>query len=118
MPLSDGNDFASLRSGQIPFIIFFSSQRNGRLWCPDCVAVEELVTKTFSSKKSRHAALVYVGQKEEWKAKDNAFRREPWNIMAIPTIIKLGSNGEEIGRLVEGDLTDQTKFALFLDTAS
>ncbi|KAI6047870.1 hypothetical protein EDC04DRAFT_2556120 [Pisolithus marmoratus] len=91
MPLQEVEpaDFASLVTGQNRFLIFFSSRVDGRMWCPDCVAVERLVNETFAPASSPSAVLVYVGKKAEWKSQDNAFRKDPWYLTAIPTIVKL-----------------------------
>ncbi|KAG6332070.1 hypothetical protein ID866_7024, partial [Astraeus odoratus] len=96
------------------FLVFFSSRLDGKLWCPDCVAVERLINQTFTAKESPPALLVYVGQRDEWRSKDNIFRGAPWHLTAIPTIIKLNEAGDEIDRLVENDVQDPGKFALFV----
>lgn len=123
MPLQEAEppaDFTSLKTGQNHFLIFFSSRVDGKMWCPDCVAVEQLVNETFAAESSPPAAIVYVGQKAEWKSQDNAFRKDPWHLTAIPTIVRLNDAGEEISRLVEDDFLDPTKFSSFVqprDTA-
>jgi len=106
MPLREAQpyDAASLRSEGGRFLIFFSSRlpESNLLWCPDCLAVEDLIRNTFSCERGPSAVLVYVGQKSEWKTPDNIFRKEPWKVEVIPTIIKLDKAGKEIGRLVDG----------------
>ncbi|KAF8846117.1 hypothetical protein BDN67DRAFT_880641, partial [Paxillus ammoniavirescens] len=84
-------DAESLKSGKEKILIFFSSRmaETNLLWCPDCVAVEKLIVDTFGSEHGPSAALVYVGQRSVWKSPDNIFRKEPWNVTSIPTIIKL-----------------------------
>ncbi|KAI6120674.1 hypothetical protein EDD16DRAFT_1574764 [Pisolithus croceorrhizus] len=92
MPLQEAElpaGFTSLRTGQYRYLIFFSSRVDGRMWCPDCVAVEKLVNETFVPESGPSAAVVYVGQKAEWKSQDNAFRKGPWHITSIPTIVRL-----------------------------
>ncbi|KIM70298.1 hypothetical protein SCLCIDRAFT_101513 [Scleroderma citrinum Foug A] len=93
MPLEEVElpfDTDSLKNGRNRFIVFFSSRVDGRLWCPDCVAVEGLVNNTFRPEHGQYyGVLVYVGQKAEWKSENCIFRREPWCITAIPTIMKL-----------------------------
>ncbi|KAL4069841.1 hypothetical protein V8B97DRAFT_642292 [Scleroderma yunnanense] len=92
MPLEEVElpfDTESLKNGSNQFIIFFSSRVDGTLWCGDCAAVEELVNETFRPEDGQQGILVYVGLKVEWKSADSIFRGEPWNLTAIPTIIKL-----------------------------
>jgi len=109
-------DAASLRSGEERFLIFFSSRlaESNLPWCPDCVAVEDLVRKTFGSERGPSAVLVYVGQISEWKTPDNIFRKEPWKVRAIPTIIKLDKAGEEIARLVDGQNSISEELSSFV----
>ncbi|KAF9225545.1 hypothetical protein BS17DRAFT_700604 [Gyrodon lividus] len=107
MPLREvqfPSDAKSFGSGKEKILVFFSSRvpETNLLWCPDCVAVEKLIIDTFDSDQGPSGVLVYVGQKSEWKTLDNIFRKEPWKVTAIPTIIKLNNAGEEIGRLVDG----------------
>ncbi|KAH7886040.1 hypothetical protein F5I97DRAFT_1810045 [Phlebopus sp. FC_14] len=98
------SEVESLRNGKEKYLVFFSSRVEGKLWCPDCVAVEELIYKTFGPEQGPSAAVVYVGQRSEWKSPDNIFRREPWpRLTAIPTIIRLS---DDI-RLVERDVTEK-----------
>ncbi|KIJ66206.1 hypothetical protein HYDPIDRAFT_109190 [Hydnomerulius pinastri MD-312] len=110
------SDTVSLKNGKERILIFFSSRipETGALWCPDCVAVENLINNTFGSEQSPSAVLVYVGQKPEWKTPDNVFRKEPWNLTAIPTIIRLDEAGEEIGRLVDGQNSISEEVSSFI----
>jgi len=116
MPLRDIYDAASLSNATERFLVFFSSRlpESDLLWCPDCVAVEHLIRNTFDSENGLSAALVYVGQKSEWKTHDNVFRNEPWKVTAIPTIIKLNEAGEEIGRLVDGQNSIPEELSSFI----
>ncbi|KAI6012403.1 hypothetical protein F5J12DRAFT_718288 [Pisolithus orientalis] len=88
MPLQEA-ELAALATGQNRFLVFFSSRVDGKLWCPDCAAVENLINETFAPESSPFAVLVYVGQKAEWKSQDNIFRKDPWCLTAIPTIVRL-----------------------------
>ncbi|KZV70961.1 hypothetical protein PENSPDRAFT_684972 [Peniophora sp. CONT] len=84
------------------FAIFYSSRDDqGRMWCPDCRDVEEQVQKTFEGANSPSASIIYVGQRAEWKAPaDNKFRKDPWKITGVPTILRL-KDGKEVGRIVD-----------------
>ncbi|KAH9995953.1 hypothetical protein BJV77DRAFT_185327 [Russula vinacea] len=98
------------------FVIFYASRdESGRMWCPDCRDVEDIIKRTFApadvSDDGPSGLIVYVGQKSEWKTKGNRFRLAPWRIESIPTIVKL-KDGVEVGRLVEGDITASKLAAL------
>jgi hypothetical protein len=95
------------------FVIFYASRdESGRMWCPDCRDVEDIIKRTFASADDGPSGLiVYVGQKSEWKTEGSKFRLEPWRIQSIPTIVKL-KDGVEVERLVEGDITASTLAAL------
>ncbi|KAF9245863.1 hypothetical protein BU15DRAFT_70924 [Melanogaster broomeanus] len=119
MPLREVHfppDAVESLSAKEEILIFFSSRapETNLLWCPDCVAVEKMIIDTFSSEKGPSAVLVYVGQKSEWKTLDNIFRKEPWKVTAIPTIIKLNSVREEIGRLVDGQNVISEELSSFI----
>ncbi|KAG9314130.1 hypothetical protein JVU11DRAFT_4915 [Chiua virens] len=57
---------------------------------------------------------VDLNDEDRWKTPDNIFRKAPWNITSIPTIIKLNEVGEEIGRLVDGRNSIPEELATFL----
>ncbi|KAI9570331.1 hypothetical protein HD554DRAFT_409028 [Boletus coccyginus] len=118
MPLREiqfPSDPASLPGGEERFLVFFSSRlpENNLPWCPDCLAVEDLIKSTFSE-RGPSAVLVYVGQRSEWKTPDNIFRKEPWKVRAIPTIVKLDEAGKEVGRLVDGQNLMSEELPLFV----
>jgi len=94
------------------FVIFYSSRdESGRMWCPDCRDVEDLVTRTFSQPDGPSGLIIYVGQRPEWKREANVFRSAPWRIQSIPTIVKL-KDAVESGRLVEDEIiNDLAAFA-------
>jgi len=115
MPLhiADGSiDLHSLKNVPEKFLIFYSSIVDGKLWCPDCVAVDNLVRETFSAADSPSALIVYVGDRAQWKSPSNAFRGDPWELTSIPTIVKLGDpKGED--RLVLDEITQRlTNFVM------
>lgn len=49
------------------------------------------------------AVIIYVGDRHEWKTSSNVYRKEPWKVSSIPTIIRL-RDGTEEGRLVDEDI--------------
>jgi len=85
------------------FLIFYSSRdEDGKLWCPDCVAVDGLVQEKFSPADGPSGLIVHVGQRDEWKTPSNTFRGEPWKIQYIPTIIRIRDGKDDV-RLVDSD---------------
>ncbi|EIW63986.1 uncharacterized protein TRAVEDRAFT_32840 [Trametes versicolor FP-101664 SS1] len=107
MPLQESTDPAApswAHTVTADFLIFYSSRDgNGRLWCPDCVSVENLVQNTFGPAEGPSGAIVYVGQRPDWKTPSNAFRAGPWNVSSIPTVIRTRDGA----RLVEGEITER-----------
>ncbi|KAF8167347.1 hypothetical protein B0H34DRAFT_792080 [Crassisporium funariophilum] len=103
MPLyeADGSiDPYTLKTVPEKFVIFYSSiEHDGKMWCPDCRAVEELVKDAFSD-SGPEALIVYVGNKAQWKCSTNAYRQKPWTLTSIPTIVRI-QDGQEIGRLTD-----------------
>lgn len=84
------------------FVIFYSSRdESGKMWCPDCRDVEDLIARKFAPADGPSGLIIYVGQRLEWKTEANKFRSAPWRIQSIPTIVRV-NEGVEVGRLVEG----------------
>jgi len=98
------------------FVIFYASKGdNGIMWCPDCLAVKEVVEETFDKEDAPSALVIYVGQKPEWKSPKNEWRHQPWDVQTIPTIVRLhdgkrlvdqGPIKENLKALVERDPKD------------
>ncbi|EMD32639.1 hypothetical protein CERSUDRAFT_99370 [Gelatoporia subvermispora B] len=69
MPLHETHDPAdsvSLKDAKESYLVFYSSRDDsGKLWCPDCVAVEKLVQDVFGPEDGPSGLIVYVGQKSE-----------------------------------------------------
>ncbi|KAJ4485750.1 hypothetical protein J3R30DRAFT_3441649 [Lentinula aciculospora] len=82
------------------YLIFYSSVVDGQMWCPDCLAVEELVKDIFSSADAPSALIVYTGDRPTWKSPSNIFRSGPFGVQCVPTIVKV-QNGKEVGRLID-----------------
>ncbi|KIY43850.1 hypothetical protein FISHEDRAFT_52191 [Fistulina hepatica ATCC 64428] len=95
------------------YIVFYSSIVGGRMWCPDCRAVEGLVKQTFGNDSaSPSATVVYVGNVAEWKSPSNTFRSAPWKVTNVPTILKM-QNGKEVDRLGD-DVAIQQRLSEFV----
>jgi len=108
MPLNtvpDPFELSSYEGINETFVIFYASrdEETGRMWCPDCRDVEDIIARTFGPADGPSGLIIYVGQKAEWKAEGNVFRSAPWLIANIPTIVKLKDKAE-VGRLVEGEI--------------
>ncbi|CDO73100.1 hypothetical protein BN946_scf185007.g154, partial [Trametes cinnabarina] len=92
MPLKESPDPAEpawVEGVTADFLIFYSSRdESGKLWCPDCVAVENVVQATFGPPEGPSGVIVYVGQRPAWKTPSNPFRAAPWNVASIPTVIR------------------------------
>ncbi|EGN97164.1 hypothetical protein SERLA73DRAFT_183803 [Serpula lacrymans var. lacrymans S7.3] len=94
------SDPNSLKSVPGDYLVIYSSLTDGKLWCPDCVAVDDTVQSVFGNNDGPSALIVYVGQKADWKTPSNQFRGEPWKIQSVPTIIRLRDDA----RLVDMDI--------------
>jgi len=91
------------------FIIFYSSIVDGRMWCPDCREVEQLIRNTFTAPNSPSALVVYVGDRNQWKSPSNIYRDQLWNIQSIPTVVRL-KDGKEKGRLVLDEIRERLEY--------
>ncbi|KAJ3789258.1 hypothetical protein GGU10DRAFT_305476 [Lentinula aff. detonsa] len=90
----------SLAKASEEYLIFYSSIVNGEMWCPDCLAVEDLVKNTFSSEDAPSALIIYTGDRPTWKSPSNVFRSGPFGVQCVPSIVKI-QNGKEVTRLVD-----------------
>ncbi|KAM0788351.1 hypothetical protein ACM66B_001492 [Microbotryomycetes sp. NB124-2] len=110
----------STSSSNPHFLILFASvdPQTGQSWCPDCRDVEPAIEKHVPQQRS---TLVYVGQRNEWKTPDNAYRKA-FGISAVPTIIRLESGDKanltsqisSAQKLVEGEILDESRLKEFL----
>jgi len=98
-----------------PYLIFYASaDENGRMWCGDCRDVEGLVKETFGSPDGPTGIIFDVGDKPTWRNPKNEYKQE-YKISSIPTIIRIDEGtGREIGRIVESDILNASKFAAFM----
>ncbi|KAI0715024.1 hypothetical protein C8Q76DRAFT_729248 [Earliella scabrosa] len=108
MPIQESPDPAApswANEADSEFLVFFSSRdQSGMLWCPDCVRVEGLVQSTFGPAERPSATIVYVGQRPEWKTPSNPFRAPPWEVPALPTVIRTRDGA----KLVDKDITQES----------
>ncbi|KAI1793203.1 hypothetical protein LXA43DRAFT_1003391 [Ganoderma leucocontextum] len=108
MPLQESPDPATPAWAQdvkSEYLIIYSSRDDGgKLWCPDCVAVEGLVKQTFEPETGPSGTIVYVGQRSEWKTASNPFRAQPWNVQSIPTVIRIRDGARLVDAEISGKL--------------
>ncbi|KAL1746924.1 hypothetical protein HDZ31DRAFT_80857 [Schizophyllum fasciatum] len=96
-------DIATLTAAPEEYLVFYSSVVDGKMWCPDCRDVEGRVNAAFVGGKAPSALIVFVGDRPSWKSPDNVYRKAPFNIKGVPTLLKL-KDGKEVARLVEGEI--------------
>ncbi|ODO03564.1 hypothetical protein L198_02412 [Cryptococcus wingfieldii CBS 7118] len=94
------------------YLVFYSDVVNGRMWCPDCVAVESTVKDAFDGPEKPNAAVYWVGKIQEWRTANNKALVD-WNVNTIPTIVRF-DNGKETARLVKDEILDKSKLQAFL----
>lgn len=89
------------------YIIFYSSVVDGELWCPHCRNVENRVRDTFSGADAPALLVVYVGDRPSWKTPEAAYRKAPWSVTGVPTLIKLDSEGKEVARVTAEKILEE-----------
>ncbi|ORY34598.1 hypothetical protein BCR39DRAFT_513556 [Naematelia encephala] len=107
--------FNSLNGPTAPaqtYLVFYSSVVDGRMWCPDCRNVEQVVKDAFDGPDKPKAIIHWVGTSSEWKTETNPARVD-WNVQTIPTILRI-ENGKETARLVENDILEEGRLASFI----
>jgi len=108
---SDGDGEPTRKGG---YVIFYASRdENHAMWCPDCRDVERDVEEVFE-KAGVEGRVVYVGGREAWKTSENVYRKRPWMVEGVPTMIHLDETGEEIGRLREEEIRDKERLRMFV----
>ncbi|PMD19437.1 hypothetical protein NA56DRAFT_202364 [Hyaloscypha hepaticicola] len=95
------------------YLVVYASVTDGRMWCGDCRDAESFVNAKFGD-SGETATVVYAGSKPEWRSADNIWKKEPFLVTALPTIIKVTADGKW-ERLVEADVYDQKKLDVFVE---
>ncbi|KAL1614738.1 hypothetical protein SLS54_009495 [Diplodia seriata] len=91
-----------------------SGQKKRRSWCGDCVAAEPLVERKFGDKYGEEKCwVVWVGDKAEWRTPENVWRKAPFEVTHLPTLVKVTPEGKW-EKLVEGDVYNQRKLDAFV----
>ncbi|KAH8276529.1 hypothetical protein KR044_004241 [Drosophila immigrans] len=115
--LMDALEMHSKKNCLIYMYFFGEKDKNGVSWCPDCVAVEQIVDTAFREKAHSNSLIfsVDVGNREVWKDdKTNKFRLPPFNMSEIPSLQRW--NGAE--RLDGDQLLKPSLLDLFFDEAN
>ncbi|KAE9967311.1 hypothetical protein EG328_008286 [Venturia inaequalis] len=133
---------AFLESAPHPkFLVVYASPReaDGLSWCGDCRRAGPLIEKAFAEKMGLEGRgsvrVVMAGSESEWRTPTNPYRKSPFLLTALPTIIKVTEHADEGNccvdgqcgideeaeetvwtRLVEGDCCDEGKLEGFLRT--
>ncbi|KAM0545978.1 hypothetical protein ACHAPJ_011090 [Fusarium lateritium] len=96
MPLVDANT-PPTTTDDIHYVVYFASGTPP--WCPDSRAAHPVLKRVFGDASAPTAHIVRVGVREEWKGNpDNKYRKAPYNIQGVPTVVKV-KHGKEVGRL-------------------
>ncbi|TVY84084.1 Thioredoxin-like protein Clot [Lachnellula suecica] len=97
------------------FVVVYASLTDGRSWCGDCRAAEPLVNAKFAD-RTDVLKVVYAGQRDEWRKADNQWKKAPFSVTNLPTLIKV--TNDEWEQLVEEDVYDQKKLDAFVGEQS
>lgn len=115
-PLSPTAVLAPLRDRATPdnpsFLIIYASLTDDRSWCSDCRAAEPLLNEKFAGEDKESLIVAYAGVKDEyvlfgcknlgrlvlilgyrWRKSENVWRKEPFFVEALPTLIKVRADG-------------------------
>ncbi|KAH7050191.1 hypothetical protein B0J12DRAFT_663499 [Macrophomina phaseolina] len=95
------------------FLVVYASHVDGQSWCGDCRAAEPVVEKKFGDKFGERAWVVFAGDKAEWRTPENVWRKKPFEITHLPTLVKVTAEGKW-EKLVEGDVYNQRKLDAFV----
>ena len=89
---------AACKSDRI-FLLFCGNIVDGKSWCPDCVVAKPVIEANVKYlTKDDTLITVYVGERAEWKNKDNVFRTDDrFKVTGVPTLLQFGT----VQRLVE-----------------
>lgn len=81
------------------FLLFSGNEKDGKSWCPDCVAAKPIIQKNYEYLKEGDLFItVYVGERDVWKDKTNIFRTDDnFKVTGVPTLLLYGTEK----RLVE-----------------
>ena len=91
-------------------LLFASRDSAGKPWCPDCVAAEPPLRRALASSDPAATIVEVPLTREAWRGphgKDNKWRKPPFNVGGIPTLLEV-RDGKVVAQLPEEDcLVDQ-----------
>ncbi|EKD17580.1 hypothetical protein MBM_04441 [Drepanopeziza brunnea f. sp. 'multigermtubi' MB_m1] len=93
-------------------VVYASLDPSGKSWCGDCRVAESFVNRKFADRELDVVRVVYAGQRDEWRDQNNPWRRAPFSITNLPTLVKVTDGKWE--KLVEADVYDQKKLDAFV----
>jgi len=95
--------------------IYYSSPTgpDGKMWCPGCVAVENILSNIFNKPDGPRAEIVYVGDRPTWKDPNCIYRQEPLKLKGVPVVLKF-VDGVVVGGLEEDGILDSEVIGGFL----
>ncbi|PBP15698.1 hypothetical protein BUE80_DR013420 [Diplocarpon rosae] len=96
-------------------VVYASLGADDQSWCGDCRDAEPFVNSKFAESKEV-VKIVYAGQRDEWRSAENQWRRAPFSITNLPTLVKVAGDGKW-ERLVEADVANQKKLDAFVGDA-
>ncbi|KAK8078783.1 hypothetical protein PG994_002590 [Apiospora phragmitis] len=116
--LPESPDALSFSSSKPVFLLFIASKdpATGKSWCPDVRASLPHIEAAFSADDAPTVGFVEVGQKPEWRERDNVFRTK-WNVNNVPTLARfelVGGKVTEEGRMTEDGIMDPATLKAFM----
>ncbi|KAK2625987.1 hypothetical protein QTJ16_004249 [Diplocarpon rosae] len=107
---------SSATASRPSFLVVYASRgADGQSWCGDCRDAEPVVNSKFADGEAV-VKIVYAGQRDEWRSAENPWRRAPFSITNLPTLVKVAGDGRW-ERLVEADVANQEKLDAFVGDA-
>ena len=86
------------------FLLFCGNEKDGKSWCPDCVAAKPIIEKNYEYLKAGDTFItVFVGDLPTWKNKQHPLRiDDKFKVTGVPTLFLYKSQQ----RLVEPQCAD------------
>jgi len=121
IPVSENEaKLAALMESKKSFFAYFHGAYNpetNQSWCSDCDISRPVVEKQLNkleNKKNFVFAKFPIETSTEWKNPEFVYRTNKFKLKKVPTLIFF-NKGIEMGRLVEGELFDESNVAEFFD---
>ncbi|KAK6836903.1 hypothetical protein PG990_014366 [Apiospora arundinis] len=116
--LPESPDALSFSEPKPVFLLFIASKdpATGQSWCPDVRASLPHIEAAFAANDAPTVAFVEVGQKPEWRERNNVFRTK-WNVNNVPTLARFEQvKGKvvEKGRMTEDGIMNSATLKAFM----